>query len=144
MKESDILSQVMVALSRAGALVHRNNTGALPDITGRWVKFGLKGSADILACLGGRFLAIETKAPKGRLREEQKRYGEAVSHAGGIYAVVRSLNDLRPVLCMFYPSETVDMILDFGVSRHNVELALRQSSPIATFHSQGRVNNGTS
>jgi len=41
--------------------------------------FGKKGSADILGCLlGGKFLAVEYKAPAGRLAPEQSAFLEKV------------------------------------------------------------------
>ncbi len=74
----------------------RNNTGALPDATGRPVRFGLAGSSDILGVLpGGRFLAVECKAPGGRTTDLQDQFLDSVTQAGGLALVVRSMDDLR-------------------------------------------------
>jgi hypothetical protein len=40
-QEANILNACLVALSEAGCTVWRNNTGAIPDRTGRLVRFGL-------------------------------------------------------------------------------------------------------
>ena len=47
--EANIQNDILIALSKAGATVWRNNTGALQDKTGRLVRYGLcKGSSDII------------------------------------------------------------------------------------------------
>ena len=46
----------------------------------------------------GRFLAIEIKAPQGRLSAEQKLWGAAVQRAGGFYAVARSIPEAHAAL----------------------------------------------
>ena len=88
--ESDVVAATMLALSRIGALVMRNNSGALRDATGRLVRFGMKGSADIIVCHRGRFVAVECKQQGKLPSPHQSRYAVAVMDAEGIYAVVRS------------------------------------------------------
>ena len=88
--ESDVLAETMLALSRIGALVMRNNSGALRDAKGRLVRFGMKGSADIIACHRGRFVVVECKRQGKRASPDQMRYAVAVRNAEGIYVVVRS------------------------------------------------------
>lgn len=46
----------------------------------------------------GRYVAIETKAPKGVLSEDQKNFKAAVEAAGGLYIVARSLDDVIQAL----------------------------------------------
>lgn len=96
MSESDVMQSILLALgSRPDCRLWRNNTGRLLNPkSGRWVAFGLKGSADILGILqGGRFLAIETKTPAGRLRPEQIAFRRMVEGLGGLYVVARSVDD---------------------------------------------------
>jgi len=66
--ESNVVAEVRAALSRIpGVVVYRNNTGALPDATGRLIRYGLAdGSADLIACAWGRFVAIEVKLERPR------------------------------------------------------------------------------
>jgi hypothetical protein len=58
-----------------------------------------KGSADIIGLLpGGKFLAVETKAPVGRLSPEQREFLEAIKQQGGMAIVARSWTDIDRVL----------------------------------------------
>ncbi len=56
----------------------------------------IKGVSDILGILkGGRILAIEVKAPKGRVSPEQKLFIDLVNAAGGKAFVARSIEDVE-------------------------------------------------
>jgi len=98
--EANIQSDILIALSKAGAIVWRNNTGALQDKTGRLVRYGLcKGSADIIGiCPDGRFLAVEVKNSTGRATSDQVRFIEAVRSKGGRAGVARSVEDALRIL----------------------------------------------
>ena len=95
--EANILNDCMIALSAAGCLVWRNNTGALPDRTGsgRIVKFGLcNGGSDIVGIApDGRFLAVECKTVTGRATHDQIRFIEAVNRHGGRAGIARSAQE---------------------------------------------------
>jgi hypothetical protein len=63
------------------------------------MRFGLKGSSDIEGILpGGRFLAVEVKAPGGRLSPEQREFLERVRELGGLALVVKSWRELDDAL----------------------------------------------
>lgn len=98
--EANILNDCMIALSKAGATVWRNNTGALQDKTGRLVRYGLcKGSSDIIGiCPDGRFLAVEVKNSTGQVRPEQVVFLDAVRSKGGRAGVARSVEDALRIL----------------------------------------------
>lgn len=98
--EANVLNDIMVALSQAGCIVWRNNTGQLPDATGRPIKFGLCiGSSDIIGiCADGRFLAVECKSKTGRATEAQERFIAAVRKAGGRAGVARNVDDALRIL----------------------------------------------
>jgi hypothetical protein len=51
------------------------------------------GSPDIVAVIKGRFVWIEVKTPTGRQSDHQKAFQENLSKAGGIYFLVRSLDE---------------------------------------------------
>jgi len=73
----------------------RNNTGAVRIRPERFMRFGKVGSSDILGCLpGGRFLAVEVKAPNGRLSQEQQEFLDKIRGLGGIALVVRGWREL--------------------------------------------------
>lgn len=94
---TQLVRDILVDISPLG-LFWENNTGALPDRYGRLVRYGLKGSSDILGCLKGRFIGIEVKVGADRQRKEQSAFQRAVEAAGGIYILARSVADVRRAL----------------------------------------------
>jgi hypothetical protein len=98
--EANIQREIMLALSQAGCLVWRNNTGALPDKNGRLVRYGLcNGSSDIIGLTPcGKFLAIEVKSAKGRVTEAQERFIFAVRSKGGRAGVARSVKQALEIV----------------------------------------------
>ena len=95
-KEAAALVEVLKALKAhpAVAWCERQNTGSA-RIGGRFVRFGWLGCSDVLGMLcDGRFLAVEVKAPKGKLRPEQAVFLECVNGAGGVGFVARDCLDV--------------------------------------------------
>lgn len=97
MRESTVQKMIMLALSEAGCLVFRNNSGSYTDPrSGSFVRYGVgsPGGSDLIGVTPcGRFLAVEVKAEKGRARPEQLRFIEAVRAKGGIAGIARSVED---------------------------------------------------
>lgn len=91
-KENIVLSECLQYLSATGIFHWRNNTGAV-KVGSRFVKFGYKGSSDIIGiCPDGRFLAIECKREfKGKLSEHQKVFLTQIEKNGGVAIVTNSL-----------------------------------------------------
>ena len=56
------------------------------------VGYGRAGIPDIVACVSGRFLAIECKAGKGKTTALQEREMELIEAAGGFTFVARENN----------------------------------------------------
>ena len=83
--EANILNDCLIALSEAGCLAWRNNTGKLQDKQGRWVTFGLcLGSSDIIGIApGGIFFAVECKKIGGAIRPAQWTFIKNVKAKGG-------------------------------------------------------------
>ena len=101
MTEADIQRSIMLALSQAGCLIWRNNSGILKNPAGIPIKFGIgnPGGSDLIGIApGGRFIAIEVKTPKGRATPEQIRFIEAVKKHGGIAGIARSVEDALSLL----------------------------------------------
>jgi len=111
--ETTLQQQIRLALgTNPDARIFRNQVGSLPDPrTGRLVTFGLaRGSADLIgwrtvtitqAMVGTRlaiFTSIEVKTPTGRIRPEQQAWLEAVTHAGGIAGIARSVDDAKLII----------------------------------------------
>lgn len=90
--EGAIVNECLLALSAAGCVVWRQNTGVLHDANGRPVRFGLcVGSSDIIGLTQeGLFLAVECKTDTGRTTEAQDRFLAAVRKQGGRAGVARS------------------------------------------------------
>lgn len=61
---------------------------------GRVVRFGLKGSSDILGIYrGGYILAIEVKTGRGRQTVYQQRFQAMIERFGGRYVIVASAEE---------------------------------------------------
>ncbi len=107
MKESDIMRLIQMKASALGARLFRNNVGALQNIQGMWVKFGLGvGTSDLIGWrtrvittdMVGKsvaiFTAIEVKSQAGKLTAEQRDFLAAVRASGGIAIEARSVDDI--------------------------------------------------
>src|SRR5262245_32736210 len=105
-KEKDVLRAVRDWLFVKGVFALRNNSGALLNAANRPVKFGEKGSADLLLCYNpgqlsgeprgpGMFVAVEVKGPRGKADDDQEAWLAAVRRAGGRALVVRSVGELE-------------------------------------------------
>lgn len=96
MTEGQLQDAIRLALGRDPDLcLFRNNVGVLVDPhTNRRVRFGLcVGSADLVGIFRGRFVCLEIKTPTGRQTDEQRRFEALITSKGGIYAVVRSVDE---------------------------------------------------
>lgn len=95
--ESSVVSACIAWLWNHGCYIWRNNTGALKDIKGRVIRYGLVGSADIIGMTpAGRFLSIECKSPTGgNLSPHQERFRDRVRAKNGVYLIIRSIDDLE-------------------------------------------------
>lgn len=60
----------------------------------RMLKFGAVGSPDIFAIKDGKIYGLEVKNEKGKLSENQLDFCLDMSAAGGIYKLVRSIDDV--------------------------------------------------
>lgn len=96
--EAAIQRQIIKALTHHGAVVTRVNAGFLRDAQGNVFSGASAGTSDLLCCYRGRYLALEVKAPGGRLTDKQRRFQEQVKGAGGIAFVVRSDHEALAVL----------------------------------------------
>jgi hypothetical protein len=95
--EREVLKAVLEFLQWKGIFCWRQNQGAIPLPQGGFRRFvGLKGVSDILGIVGsGRFLAIEVKGPKGRLRPDQEEFLSRVASLGGVAIVCSSVEELE-------------------------------------------------
>lgn len=64
----------------------------------RFVRAGTRGQGDIKGIYKGRLVELEVKSAKGKQSKRQKKRQENITRAGGIYAVVRNLNEALAVV----------------------------------------------
>lgn len=121
--ESDVLREVSEFLDARATFFWRNNNAPMFAYGRRFAmpKFTPKGLPDIMAIIHGKFFAFEIKRPgnlgerepngrlvrEGKLSPEQQRWGLRCLENGGIYQVVRNLDDVREVLAKH---EALDML----------------------------------
>lgn len=119
--EADVLRAVLAALRRhpAVAWVERLNSGVV-EVDGRWIRYGWVGSADVIGQLAdGRFLAVEVKAPAGRVSEAQQAFLDRVNAAGGVAFVARGGDDVAAELGQADPDvQAPQALAQARMSRH--------------------------
>jgi hypothetical protein len=113
MSEHEIQQRIRLACGRGPVRLWRNNTGAMADQQGRFVRFGLcKGSSDLIGLrsvvvspemVGQRlaqFVALEIKTARGLVSPEQRAFLELVEQLGGVAAVCRSVEAAEQALAL--------------------------------------------
>lgn len=100
--EKDIQRQILEWLAYQGIFSWRNNTGAIvSEYKGkqRFMRFGMKGSPDIIGILkDGKFLAIEVKRKGGKMTSEQIVFFERINENGGVAILAYKLEDVMKEL----------------------------------------------
>lgn len=98
MTENDIQKQILEWLAYQQGCFWRNNSGAtVAEYKGksRLIRFGMKGSADILGILpDGRFFACEVKKKPNKPTVDQQTFLDSISYWGGVAVVAYSLEDV--------------------------------------------------
>ena len=91
--EEKVKADVLVALVLLGCIAIRTNAGKAKR-GAYWFQLAPKGTSDICACApDGRFVAVETKAPKGGPTPEQRKFLSDVLVRGGIAIVAHSAEE---------------------------------------------------
>ncbi len=84
--------------SRKDLTLWKNATGAV-KIGDRFLRFGMKGSPDILGIIdGGIFIGIEVKTGNAHQTAEQKFFEAMVLRRGGVYVLARCVEDVETAL----------------------------------------------
>ena len=110
--ERDIQTSILLALSHGPTRLLRINAGVAWQGTviertehrlvlarPYAIRLAAPGVSDLIGWTeGGRFVAIEVKAPRGRLTDEQAAFIELVRRSGGLAGVARSIDDARAIL----------------------------------------------
>ena len=87
----------------ADGIYHGCTVGTNALVENRAAKVGLlttRGHRDSLFLMqaGGRFVGIEAKVGKDRVRPNQRRFADALTKAGGLYIEARSVDDVTDAL----------------------------------------------
>lgn len=118
MTEGDVLNSIRIEAAKIRMYLFRNNSGALQDVRGRLVRYGLGNdstasnklikSSDLVGIWGGRFVSIECKAsgwtdpfaPDSRRKPSereraQRAWLDLVTREGGYACFATSWDDVR-------------------------------------------------
>lgn len=102
LSEKQIQKVILEYLVAVGIFAWRQNTGAVVIGEGksrRFLRFGVKGMADILGVLPcGKLLAIEVKTKIGKVSPYQDSFLGEVRKRGGHTIVARSVEDVASFL----------------------------------------------
>lgn len=106
MKEAGIqtaICQYLQYQENMGKLIYmRNNSGAVINQKGRFIKFGKRGSADIIIFVkGGKTLHVEIKNEKGRMSTSQLEMELKLKQLKHKYYLVRSVDEVELLLAKF-------------------------------------------
>ncbi len=95
-EHSALVNEILLNFgSRKDLTLWKNATGAV-KIGERFLRFGMKGSPDIIGIAdGGIFVGIEVKTGNARQSPEQKLFEAMVFRRGGVYVLARSIKDVE-------------------------------------------------
>ena len=88
-KESDIVAAILRYLKTVPGCFAWKTHGGM---------YGTAGIPDIIACVEGRFFAFEVKTQSGKVTPIQAATIQKILAAGGMAAVVRSVDEVRAIL----------------------------------------------
>ena len=98
--EQQIQNEILLAASNAGHRLWRANAGKIQTVHGGWIKLFPKGFPDTVGYRkgDGKFIAIEVKTPKGKLRPEQEKFKEFAETQPIIYGIARSVEEALEII----------------------------------------------
>ena len=87
--EAEIMKEIRRFLSKSG-IYWSNLPAGMPGHR--------KGDPDMIACIKGRYVAMEGKKRTGRQSARQKEVERLIKDSGGIYAIVKSIDDVKDII----------------------------------------------
>lgn len=98
MSRSASITQSIISTINSGiGCAFRNNTVGVYDAkTKRYRRSkdrSAVGTADVVACVAGKYYEIEVKAGRDRQSDDQKEHQQKVTKAGGTYIVIRTTDE---------------------------------------------------
>lgn len=100
MTEQEIQNQIILAANKRGHRLWRANAGKVQTKDNRIIKLFPKGFPDTVGFrkTDGKFIVIEIKTVKGKLRPEQEKFKTFIETQPVIYGVARSVNDAIKII----------------------------------------------
>ena len=105
-KESDIqkpiIDYLQILENRGEIYFNRNNSfaGKITRKNGSkgYIKNNKPGTPDIIFCYKGKYIGFETKTETGKQSDLQKEAEAKIKRAGGLYFIVRSVNQAITII----------------------------------------------
>jgi len=94
MTEHEIQLACINLIRKRGGIVTRVNSGGTIAKRGGHLSLAEKGTSDLIACFGGKYLAIEVKDTGKVATSDQREFGRMVNRAGGIFLVIDDIDKL--------------------------------------------------
>ena len=93
--EAAIQAEILFELNKSGHRLWRSNAGRIQTKQNRWIKLFPKGFPDTVGYRkgDGKFIAIEIKNSRGKLRDAQERFKEFAKDQPILYGVARSVEE---------------------------------------------------
>ncbi len=97
---SQTVNSVLIEISKLEFVrMWRNESGAFRTKSGKWLHYGLKGSADLIGIMaGGYFICIEIKVGKDKQSTFQESFQRMIEKHGGYYFIVNKPEQAVPIL----------------------------------------------
>ena len=89
MLEKDIVAAIMRYLKTVPGCFAWKEHGGM---------YGTSGLPDIICCYCGRFVGLEVKTPDGKVTKLQEVALAKIQSAGGVSAVVRSVDEVKTII----------------------------------------------
>ena len=93
--EATIQSEILVEANKRGHRLWRSNAGKIKTQQNTFIQLFPKGFPDLVGYRksDGKFITIEVKNAKGKLRPEQEKFAEFAMKQPIIYGVARSVDE---------------------------------------------------
>ena len=89
---NDLNKQIETLGNLRGGKFWRNNSGGR-YMSGRFVRFGLTGSGDVIGCYRGFFVSIETKIGADKASADQLEFAQDIQECSGFAIFATCLKD---------------------------------------------------
>lgn len=100
MNEQQIQNEIIIAVNRLGHRLWRSNAGKIITKDNRVIQLFPKGFPDTVGFRksDGKFIVIEVKTDKGRLRPEQEKFKAFAEKQNILYGIARSVDDAIKII----------------------------------------------